>query len=112
MRLQLVPEPAPRVLNCNLMEQPLLFGDYGWQSNELVSGVRARTIYFRYTGQRMHDAAIVHTGIAALQRINSTQQYSVTPGLLGEVLKDAGVKVSIYGNSDQPRTSGTQCGGR
>ena len=79
----------------------ITFGDYGWQSNELVSGVRARTIYFRYTGQRMHDAAIVHTGIAALQRINSTQQYSVTPGLLGEVLKDAGVKVSIYGNSDQ-----------
>ena len=77
------------------------YGEHAYQANEISYGVKARTLYQRYTGEAVGNAAIVHTGIAAIQRINHQQQFPLTPGLLGQVLSEAGVQVMVFGNADQ-----------
>ncbi|HUV05934.1 MAG TPA: hypothetical protein VMX94_12620 [Armatimonadota bacterium] len=79
----------------------LEYAGSAFNTQELVDGERASRIFALNTGLSVPDAAVVHTGIAALLQLNTFQRYQVIPGLLGQQLQDAGIAVRVYGNSDQ-----------
>lgn len=79
----------------------LEYSGSAFNARELVDGEYASRIFTLNTGLQVPDAAVVHTGIAALLQLNSFQRYEVIPGLLGRQLQDAGIAVRVYGNSDQ-----------
>ena len=58
-------------------------------------------IYRRDIGFTAPRTAIVAPGISALQRLNASLQYAITPGELGEQLTLAGIRTAVFGNADQ-----------
>lgn len=74
---------------------------FGHQADELVGGMPARVYLEHATGTAIPQSAVVQTGFAGLCWLNSDLSSLVIPGLLGEELKQAGVRVAVYGNSDQ-----------
>lgn len=75
--------------------------ELGFNRSEMIDGEHADSIYSRNIGISSSHYAVVHTGIESLKQINCDQRYTVVPGLLGTQLEEAGVDVSVFGNSDQ-----------
>ncbi|HHY92295.1 MAG TPA: hypothetical protein GX511_03025 [Firmicutes bacterium] len=70
-------------------------------TGEAVEGEtgRAGQVYARRTGHIVRTG-IVQPGIAALQAANAALGYRVEPGVLGELLRQAGLKAAIIGTAD------------
>lgn len=60
----------------------------------------AATAYKLYTGRSVPSSAIVQLDIARIIEESKRQNYEVKPGLLGEILKNSGIPVSVLGNAD------------
>lgn len=73
---------------------------YGF--SETVEGEKAYTIYENNTGQKPAFSDILFTDIAKIIEDNKNQNYQITPGLLGQTLKEGNVKVVLLGNADTP----------
>lgn len=65
-----------------------------------LEGSSAGNVYQRRTLIDPGDSQVVHTEIARLQKDNAVFNYKVTIGLLGSALKSAGIRRSVFGNSD------------
>lgn len=79
----------------------LAYAGMGANADEWVDGVLGVDLLKRNTGAGASMQAVVHPGIAGLNRINETLRYRVSPGLLGEALLKAGVQTGAYGNADR-----------
>jgi len=76
------------------------YAGMGMDGAEWVDGMLGVDLLKQNTGAGASLQAVVHPGIAALNRINETLRYPVTPGLLGEALQKAGVQTGAFGNAD------------
>lgn len=63
--------------------------------------VSAVDIYYRRTGDRTDDSNILHLGIPAVKKSNNTALYNAKIGILGDILKEQGIKTAVYGNADR-----------
>jgi len=68
----------------------------------LMDGVPAGELLQCRTGASPGAARIVHTEIVRMQRINAAAAYRARPGLLGSVLRAAGIETAVIGASDIP----------
>ncbi|MCR3922131.1 MAG: hypothetical protein NUK65_06400 [Firmicutes bacterium] len=66
---------------------------------EEYNGTEAGKIFSRHQGL-LPTGKILHVGMAELIRVNQTLSYPVQPGLLGNVLHEAGKKTALLGNAD------------
>lgn len=73
---------------------------YAFDVDEPLEGTSAGNVYYRRTLIDYGSSGIVHTEIAAILRNNSTSNYTVNIGGLGSILREAGVRTSAFGNSD------------
>lgn len=72
-----------------------------YHSPELVDGEKAASLYQRYTGKTPAATDLLVLNWPQIQQANQNlKQPAPVPGLLGEKLKNAGLKVAILGNSD------------
>lgn len=62
---------------------------------------KAANIYYRRTGYKADDSEILHLGISTVKKINETGLYNAKIGMLGNILKEQGVKTAVYGNADR-----------
>ncbi|MHB9108849.1 MAG: hypothetical protein ACYDCO_17500 [Armatimonadota bacterium] len=79
----------------------LAYARMGANADEWVDGVLGVDLLKHNTGAGASMQAVVHPGIPALNRINDSLRYQVTPGLLGEALQKAGVQTGAFGNADR-----------
>ncbi|MFE5324228.1 hypothetical protein ACFQ88_36675 [Paenibacillus sp. NPDC056579] len=75
-------------------------GVQGMQREERVQGEPAGQRYRRYGGHET-DSAIVVKEAEAMRRQNASNYYKAQPGLLGEKLRAAGIRLSVWGNADR-----------
>ena len=78
-------------------------GSESWKAYGITApleGSSAGNVYRRRMLVDPGDSKIVHTEIARIQRENAIFNYKMSIGLLGNGLKSAGVRRSVYGNSD------------
>ena len=66
----------------------------------LADGSKAYEAYSRNTGKSPGNSRVLNTTIAATLRVNQKRYTVSTPGWLGSVLHDAGLKTAVIGNSD------------
>ncbi|HBT50444.1 MAG: Uncharacterized protein XD49_1679 [Caldanaerobacter subterraneus] len=74
---------------------------------EVYGYISAEKLYHLYTGKEVGKSDIVNIGIQDLINQASTLNYTVTPGLLGQLLKENGINVYVFGNADVKTPSGT-----
>ena len=79
----------------------LNYAGMGANGDEWVDRVQGVDLLKRHTGADAPLQAVVHPGIAALDRLNDSLRYRVTPGLLGDALQQAGVQTAAFGNADR-----------
>lgn len=77
------------------------YAGMGVNGDEWVDHAQGVDLLKRHTGARAPLEAVVHPGIAALDRLNDSLRYQVTPGLLGETLQQAEVRTGAFGNADR-----------
>lgn len=77
------------------------YAKYGFNARGRVNGEIGKRVFVRNMGIEVPDTAVVQTKLAAIRVLNSSQRYNIVPGLLGQLLQDAGVDVAVFGNSDQ-----------
>jgi hypothetical protein len=85
-------------------------GDTGglcFNKSEAYAYTSAENLYRLYTGKEVGENDIVNIGIQDLISQASNLNYTVTPGLLGQLLKDHGIKVYVFGNGDVKTPYGT-----
>ncbi|MDI6600896.1 MAG: hypothetical protein QME46_03855 [Thermoanaerobacteraceae bacterium] len=70
------------------------------RDEEYINGM-AEELYRIYTGMEPSGEVIV-PGIAQVKKANEGRYEDIRPGLLGETLEDAGIPVTVLGNSDRP----------
>lgn len=58
--------------------------------------------YRRWTGRDPGEADVVVPGIGAIRRRNDNHSQQARPGLLGELLRRAGIATAVFGNGDTP----------
>jgi hypothetical protein len=63
------------------------------------TGLTAREIYPRHQGAET-EAGVLHLAFAEIAGLNRTFQHPVTPGLLGDTLRSAGLVTAVIGNAD------------
>ncbi|AGL01555.1 hypothetical protein [Desulfoscipio gibsoniae] len=80
-------------------------GTHGLCEWELLQGVPANEIFLQRTGFIAPDGAVLQLDIARIKKISEANRYSAIPGLLGTVLQDNHVAVSILGNADNSEKS-------
>ncbi|WP_282939436.1 hypothetical protein [Paenibacillus sp. RC67] len=80
-------------------------GVQGLQRNELWNGQNAAEMVQRHAG-RQTDSSIVVKEAEPMRRMNTNNYYRAVPGLLGERLESAGVRLSVWGNADRSRPIG------
>ncbi|HEX7058050.1 MAG TPA: hypothetical protein VF260_12760 [Bacilli bacterium] len=81
-----------------------------YMANIFPSGRQALQKYERYQGKLPRDAAVIFPEVAAIRHMNDALAYGAEPGLLGEMLRQAGVHTYVFGNadeSDMPNTAVT-----
>lgn len=76
----------------------------GMNEDEVLHGLPAREVFRQRTGLIPPDGAVLHLDIAQIKKLNNKNRYSSTPGYLGELLKDNGYLVRVFGNSDIPNS--------
>lgn len=79
----------------------LEYSSCAYNADEQVDGQSARQLFELNTGLQVPRDAVVQLGIAPILQTNTYQRYEIIPGILGQQMQDAGVKVFVYGNSDQ-----------
>jgi len=75
-----------------------------FNADEEWTGLIAREIYHRHQGTET-DAGVLHLAFAEIAKLNFTFQHPVTPGLLGDMLRSAGLVTAVIGNADGPSVS-------
>ncbi|HBQ28265.1 MAG TPA: hypothetical protein DD719_02385 [Desulfotomaculum sp.] len=80
-------------------------GFNGW---EKVNGLLAKDSYRQRTGKMPPDKALVQLEIASIQQVNSELSYPALPGILGTVLREAGLRTAVLGNADTLTDLGRQ----
>lgn len=68
--------------------------------HERMEGSLAVDVYRQLTGRQGMVESVYVPGFRYLWKANEDQSYQVTPGLLGELLHDHGMKTAAIGNSD------------
>jgi len=81
-------------------------GSLCFNNDEVYGYTSAEKLYHLYTGKLPQEGNIVNLGIQDLINQASTLNYTVTPGLLGELLKRNEINVYVLGNSDIKTPSG------
>ncbi|HHW56311.1 MAG TPA: hypothetical protein GXX15_01320 [Clostridia bacterium] len=81
-------------------------GGLCFNKNEVYGYTSAEKLYHLYTGKEPKEGNIVNLGIQDLINQASSLNYTVTPGLLGQLLKENGINVYVLGNSDIKTSSG------
>lgn len=71
-----------------------------FDARERVSGVLASEVFLARTGWSRGESAVVHLGIGPLLRENANAAYPLRIGLLGETLREAGIRIACIGNGD------------
>lgn len=66
---------------------------------ELQAGT-AWEVYKQRTGNVPPPNSIIQTSIAKIYRLNENSPYTLGPGTLGKMLREAGIKTAVLGNSD------------
>lgn len=75
-------------------------GAHGLNSRELLQDIPASEIFRQRTGLETPAGAVLQLDIARIKKINETNRYSGVPGLLGTVLQEHQVDVSVLGSAD------------
>lgn len=81
--------------------------DYG----EPYEGCTAQTVLLARTGTRLPPGAVAYLGLPSVQRENEEAMYPLRLGLLGQALRQAGLKAAAIGNADLPDEYGRQIAG-
>lgn len=68
----------------------------------LIDRMRAADLYQWRTGRPPGTAQVVHPEAVKMAKINASGPYRARPGLLGSVLRSAGITTAVVGNSDLP----------
>ncbi len=79
------------------------YARYGFNASDFADDGAAGDVFYRNTGVRTSDTAVLQTKIAAIRAANTYQRYDISPGMLGRMLQENGVRTAVYGNSDQGR---------
>jgi len=82
---------------------PLIRTSYaplGFNVDEEVEGVKAKYLFYTRTGMMPPDNGVVQVAMQAIKMLNEEMKSGATVGLLGSILKSAGYKTAIVGNSD------------
>lgn len=72
----------------------------GFNVDEEVEGVKAKYLFYTRTGIMPPDNGVVQVAMQAIKMYNEERQSGATVGLLGSILRGAGYKTAIVGNSD------------
>ena len=83
------PEEHPRLVQPGEPHEEAAFGAIG-------------DLYATRTGEDPGDAAVLYPDVALLARLNADPSVGAAPGLLGETLRDAGIRTAAVGSSDLP----------
>ncbi|TYO94962.1 hypothetical protein [Desulfallas thermosapovorans] len=78
---------------------------HGLNAWELLQGIPASEIYQQRTGLNAPAGTVLQLDIARIKTLNAESRYSAIPGLLGTVLQDNGIAVSVLGNADSSEKS-------
>ncbi|TZE82930.1 hypothetical protein [Calorimonas adulescens] len=73
----------------------------GYNEDEEYINGSAGDFYSLYTGMMPYGEVVV-PGILQIKKANEGYYEDIRPGLMGETLKDAGIPVTVLGNSDRP----------
>ncbi len=73
---------------------------HGLNNRELLQGIPASEIFRQRTGLKALDEAVLQLDIAHIKKINEANRYSAIPGMLGTVLQDNHIAVSVLGSAD------------
>ena len=82
---------------------PLIRTSYaplGFNVDEEVEGVKAKYLFYTRTGMMPPDNGVVQVAMQAIKMLNEEMKSGATVGLLGSILRAAGYKTAIVGNSD------------
>jgi len=72
----------------------------GFNIDEDVEGVKAKYLFYTRTGIMSPKNGVVQVAIQAIRALNEERKSGATVGLLGSILRGAGYKTAIVGNSD------------
>ena len=72
----------------------------GFNVDEDVEGVKAKYLFYTRTGIMPPDDGAVQVSMQAIKMLNEERKSGATVGLLGSILREAGYKTAIVGNSD------------
>jgi hypothetical protein len=72
----------------------------GFNVDEDVEGVKAKYLFYTRTGIMPPDNGAVQVSMQAIKMLNEERKSDATVGLLGSILREAGYKTAIVGNSD------------
>ncbi|WP_187694850.1 hypothetical protein [Fervidicola ferrireducens] len=75
-------------------------GKNAFMAFEKYESIEAGSAFKLYTGLSVPNNAVVQLDIARIIEESKRQNYEVKPGLLGEILKNSGIPVSVLGNAD------------
>ncbi|KAF1085360.1 hypothetical protein SPSYN_01496 [Sporotomaculum syntrophicum] len=75
-------------------------GAHGLNNHELLQGIPAGEIFRQRTGLIAQADAVLQLDIARIKKINEANRYSAVPGLLGTLLQEQRVAVSVLGSAD------------
>jgi hypothetical protein len=83
---------------------------YGMHRNETKAGERAEDLYERFAGELLPKSEIMIPEISAIHQMNKESDYHAKPGLLGDILKQAGISAGVLGNRDRGITAQGETG--
>jgi len=76
------------------------YSGVAFKASDEVNGENAGDVFYRNTGKRVNDQAVVNLGIPQVIRNNTMKELDVMPGALGQALKEKGLVVGVLGNAD------------
>ncbi len=79
-----------------------------YNSTEVLEEGRVSDIFRLRTGYSPGEREIVAIDIAAIKKDNSGLEYTVVPGLIGEILRKSRLATAVIGNADTPYSHGRQ----
>lgn len=73
---------------------------YGMNREEYLSEIPVQSVFFQRTGITPPGNSVLQLDIARVKKLNADSKYSAKPGYLGTILRNKGIDVRVYGNSD------------
>ncbi len=80
----------------------------GLNRGETKDGYPADELYVRYNGTLPEEAGVIVPGIAAIDAENREGTYGAVAGLLGETLRQHGIKTYVFGNGESARGTASE----